>query len=52
MCTHSGSKRVHLDTQELAWRSGCVMDCHAMTRGSIPSGDGVNTELHALHVSK
>ena len=31
---------------ELAWRSGCVMECHAMTKGSIPSGDGVKTELH------
>ena len=20
---------------ELAWRSGCVMDCHAMTRASV-----------------
>ena len=23
---------------ELAWRSGSVMDCHAMARGSIPVG--------------
>ena len=30
---------------ELAWRSGYVMDCHAMTSGSIPSGDGVKTKL-------
>ena len=33
---------------ELEWRSGCVMDCHATTRGSIPSGNGVKTELHFL----
>ena len=33
---------------ELALRSGCVMDCHATTRGSIPVGDGVKTELHVL----
>ena len=33
---------------ELAWRSGCVMDCHATTRGSIPGGNGVKTELHVL----
>ena len=32
----------------LAWRSGSVMDCHATTRGSIPSGNGVFTELHIL----
>ena len=32
----------------MAWRSGCVMDCHASTRGSIPVGDGVKTELHVL----
>ena len=29
---------------ELAWCSGRVMDCH----GSIPSGNGVKTELHVL----
>ena len=34
---------------ELAWCNGCVMDCHATTRGSIPGGDGVKTELHVLH---
>ena len=33
---------------ELACRSGCVMDCHATARGSIPSGNGVKTELHVL----
>ena len=31
---------------ELAWRRGCVMDCHPTARGSIPGGNGVNTELH------
>ena len=30
------------------WRNGCVMDCHATTRGSIPGRDGVKTELHVL----
>ena len=30
------------------WRSGCVVDCRATTLGSIPSGDGVKTELHDL----
>ena len=29
---------------ELAWRSGCVIDCHAATQGSNPGGD----ELHVL----
>ena len=33
---------------ELAWRSGCVMDCRAAARGSIPGGDGVKTELYVL----
>ena len=33
---------------ELARRSGCVMDCHATFRGSIPVGDDVKTELHVL----
>ena len=33
---------------ELAWRSGSVMDCHATTRGSIPGGNSVFTELHVL----
>ena len=32
---------------ELAWRSGCVMDCHATDWGSIPGGNGVH-ELHVL----
>ena len=34
--------------KELAWRSGNVMDCHVTARGSIPSGNGVFTELHIL----
>ena len=33
---------------ELAWLSSCVMDCDTTTRGSIPSGDGVKTELQVL----
>ena len=33
---------------ELAWRSGCVMDCHATALGSIPVGNGEKTELHVL----
>ena len=33
---------------KLAWRSGCIMDCHATARGSIPGGNGVFTELHVL----
>ena len=33
---------------ERAWRSGSVMDCHATTRGSIPVGNGVFTELYVL----
>ena len=33
---------------ELAWCSGCIMDCHVMTRGSIPRGGGVKTELHVF----
>ena len=31
---------------ELAWRSGSVMDCHATAWDSIPSWNGVKTELH------
>ena len=34
--------------QELAWRSSCVMDCHATTRGLITGEDGVKTELRVL----
>ena len=33
---------------ELAWRSGSVMDCHAMTRGSIPGGNNAFIEFHVL----
>ena len=32
----------------LAWCNGSVMDCHATARGSIPSGNGVFTELQVL----
>ena len=34
--------------KELAWRNGSVMDCHAKTRGSIPGGNVVKTELYVL----
>ena len=34
--------------KELAWRSSNVMDCQLTARGSIPSKDGVKTELHLL----
>ena len=37
-----------IQSVELAWRSGSVMDCHATARGSIPVGNGVKTELHVL----
>ena len=33
---------------ELAWRSGCVMDCHATTQGSIHGED----ELHVLRMGQ
>ena len=33
---------------ELAWRSGSVIDCHAMAWGKIPDGYGVKIELHVL----
>ena len=33
---------------DLVWRSASVMDSHATDRGSIPSGNGVKTELHIL----
>ena len=33
---------------EMAWRSGNVMDCHAMARSSIPGGNGVKTEIRIL----
>ena len=36
------------DRVELAWRSGCVLDCQATTRGSIPGGNSIKTELHVL----
>ena len=36
----------------LAWRSGSVMDCHAMARGSIPSGNGVKGTVNGGAVSK
>ena len=26
----------NVDEKELAWRRGCVMDCHATAHGSIP----------------
>ena len=38
-----------------SWRGAavnCVMGCHTMTRGSIPSWDGVKTELHVLRKGK
>ena len=31
--------------QELVWRSGSVMDCHATARGSILGRNGVFNEL-------
>ena len=45
---HLITKIAFKSSVELAWRSDCVTDCHATTRGSIPSGDGVTTELHVL----
>ena len=33
---------------QLAWDSGCVMDCHATARGSNPGRNGVKTKLHVL----
>ena len=41
----NGTLTIH---RELAWPSGCVMDCHTMARGSIPGGNSVQTELHVL----
>ena len=35
--------------EELAWRSGSVMNCHATARGSIPDRKCVKTELYVLH---
>ena len=32
--------------EELAWRSSCVMDCHATTWGLIPGGDIVLISHH------
>ena len=37
-----------LSEEEVAWNSGCEMDRHVMTRGSITVGNGVKTELHVL----
>ena len=34
--------------EEMALRSGSVLDCHATARVSIPGGNGVFTELHVL----
>ena len=33
---------------ELAWRSGCVMDCPMTASISIPGGYSVNTDFHIL----
>ena len=33
---------------KLVWHSSRVMDCHTTTRGLIPGGYGVLTELHVL----
>ena len=41
-CVHG--KRV----VELIVCSGCVMDCRATARGSIPDGNGVKTEVYVL----
>ena len=45
---YNREKSVFRSLRELAWRSGCVMDCNATARGSIPGGCGVKTELHVL----
>ena len=34
--------------QEMAWRSGSVIDCHVTAPGSIPGGNGVKTQLYLL----
>ena len=59
-CGHMGENWVCLTCYEVHLRfiiyshgsyftSGAsVMDCHAMTRGSIPGGNGVKTKLHVL----
>ena len=39
---------IQINFMEQAWRSVCVMDCHATAWGSIPEGNGVKTELHVL----
>ena len=44
----SGKQGYWNNVVELAWRTGSVMDWHAMARGSIPGGNGVKTELHVL----
>ena len=51
-CTHSDQSvqtynKLSL-VMGLAWRSGCVMNCHATALGSIPGGDGIKTQLHVL----
>ena len=39
---------MYIHIVELAWRSGSVMDCHPMARGSTSGGNGVFTEPHVL----
>ena len=39
---------IWMGSYPLTWRSGCIMDCHAKTCGSIPGGNGVKTELRVL----
>ena len=36
----------------LVWHSGSVMDCHASDRGSIPTGNGIYTELPSLSMGR
>ena len=45
---HFSQTAVFQNLVELPWCSGSVMDCHATAPGSIPSRDGVFTELHVL----
>ena len=43
-----GILKIQVWGKELAWHSGCVIDCHTTTQGSIDGGVGAKTEVHVL----
>ena len=49
MFLHGYLLACEISTVRIQTLTRCVMGCHATTRGSITSGDGVKTERHVLH---